>query len=516
MSITLATTWYSRGEFPRFIRFLPLLEECYARLVICFIPGDDPSIQEHFTTGALSSDPKITFCLNEARNNGRYLAIKTALEPPSDFIHYADMDRLLHWVETNQDEWLRIVNEIEKSDCIILGRTEAARRTHPQVLIATEILSNRVTSHFLGAEMDVSAGSKSFSHKAAQYLVEQASLANSIGTDAAWPILLKKAGFSVKYIQVEGLDYESPDQFKPRSATPEEQQQAAAQYDADPAHWSARVDIADQIIATALRVSQMPSPKPSRADMIPEEFDLKSVFDVDDYLYFYGESLTDQRTDAEVGALVSLLELDHPMQILDLACGFGRHANRLAALGHFLTGIDLTPGFLDIARRDAQERKVDVNYQPGDMRLIAFENEFDRVMLLFTAFGYFSDEVNLQVLVNARKALKPGGLLIFDTPNRDAFLKEMRPFIVVEKEGNLMIDRISFDSLQGRIYNKRIVFRDGLRKDKPYFTRLYNPNELRLLLSQAGLELHHLYGGWDAKEYSSDSHRMVVIARKPL
>ncbi len=246
-----------------------------------------------------------------------------------------------------------------------------------------------------------------------------------------------------------------------------------------------------------------------------DEFDFKAVFDADDYLYFYRETLTDERTEAEVRALVSLLELNTPMQILDLACGFGRHTNRLAALGHALTGLDLTPGFLDIARKDALERGVDVSYQQGDMRDITFENEFDRVMLLFTAFGYFSDAENLQVLVNIRKALKPGGLLIFDMPNRDAMLKDMRPSFVVEKDGNLMVDRLSFDGLTGRWINRRIVIRDGIRKDKPFFVRLYNPSELKLLLTQAGLELSHLYSGWEAKEYSSDSHRLVVIAQKP-
>jgi len=246
-----------------------------------------------------------------------------------------------------------------------------------------------------------------------------------------------------------------------------------------------------------------------------DEFDFEAVFDVDDYLYFYHESLTDERTETEVNALVSLLELDTPKKILDLACGFGRHTNRLAALGHSMTGIDITPGFLEIARRDATLRHVDVQYRQGDMRSITFRDEFDCVMLLFTAFGYFSDEQNLQVLINAGRALKPGGLLIFDSPNRDAFLKDMRPYSVLEKEGNLMIDRISFDSLLGRIYNKRIVFRDGVRKDKPFFTRIYNPNELKHLISQAGMDLFHLYGGWDATEFTSASHRIVVIARKP-
>jgi SAM-dependent methyltransferase len=246
-----------------------------------------------------------------------------------------------------------------------------------------------------------------------------------------------------------------------------------------------------------------------------EEFDFEAVFEVDDYMYFYGEQLTEERTEAEVAALVRLLELDSPKKILDLACGFGRHTNRLAELGHTMTGVDFTPGFLEIARRDAIQRKVEVQYHQGDMRTLPFEDDFDRIMLLFSAFGYFSDEENLTVMINMEKALKPRGLLIFDTLNRDVFLKELRPFFVLEKEGNLMIDRTSFDNLQGRLYNKRIVFRDGIRKDKPFFTRLYNPQEIKALLTQAGLELQHLYGGMDGSEFSSGSHRMVVIARKP-
>jgi len=58
-------------------------------------------------------------------------------------------------------------------------------------------------------------------------------------------------------------------------------------------------------------------------------------------MFVYRDDLTDERSDAEVAALVNLLELDSPMKILDLACGFGRHANRLAALGHSVTGVDL-------------------------------------------------------------------------------------------------------------------------------------------------------------------------------
>jgi SAM-dependent methyltransferase len=148
-----------------------------------------------------------------------------------------------------------------------------------------------------------------------------------------------------------------------------------------------------------------------------------------------------------------------------------------------MTGIDLTPGFLYNARKDAIQSKVEVDYQLGDMRRLVFEDEFDRVILLFTAFGYFSDEENLEVLIRIRKALKTGGLLIFDTFNRDVLLKEMHSYYVVEKEGNMMIDRQSFNSLAGKFYNKRVVFRDVVRKDKPFFVRLYSSSELQSLIN---------------------------------
>ena len=133
-------------------------------------------------------------------------------------------------------------------------------------------------------------------------------------------------------------------------------------------------------------------------------FNLESVFEVEDYLFAYRDDLTDERSEAEVATLVQLLELHSPMKILDLACGFGRHANHLAALGHSVTGVDSMPGFLEIARQQAAGMGVQVDYHQGDMRQVSFQDEFDRVLLLFTSFGYFEDEENELVLKNMQHA----------------------------------------------------------------------------------------------------------------
>ena len=225
-------------------------------------------------------------------------------------------------------------------------------------------------------------------------------------------------------------------------------------------------------------------------------------------MHVYRDDLTDERSDAEVASLVKLLKLDSPMKILDLACGFGRHANRLAALGHLVTGVDFMPGFLEIARKQAAEMGVQVNYRQGDMRQIRFTEEFDRVLLLFTSFGYFEDDQNVQVMENIARALKPGGLVGFDIPNRDILVKGLPFSDTIDRDGNQMINRLSFDELTGRLHNRRIIMRDGVRKDKPFSIRLYNGAEIRDLLGKAGLEVYKMMG--------DDSRTMMVVARKPL
>jgi SAM-dependent methyltransferase len=149
------------------------------------------------------------------------------------------------------------------------------------------------------------------------------------------------------------------------------------------------------------------------------------------------------------------------------------------------------------------------------MRQINFVGEFDRVMLLFTSFGYFEDDENVQVMENMARALKPGGLLEFDIPNRDVVVKDFPVSDVIDKDGNLIINRLSFDVLTGRFHNRRIVIRDGIRKDKPHSVRLYNTTEIRDLVNRAGLQVYKILG-YDGQPLSVRSRGMVIIARKPL
>ena len=72
-----------------------------------------------------------------------------------------------------------------------------------------------------------------------------------------------------------------------------------------------------------------------------------------------------------------LLDMHPPMRILDVPCGFGRHANRLAARGYDVVGVDLVAGFLERARAGAAAAGLRVDYRQADMRALEFVAEFD-------------------------------------------------------------------------------------------------------------------------------------------
>src|SRR5215208_301180 len=78
----------------------------------------------------------------------------------------------------------------------------------------------------------------------------------------------------------------------------------------------------------------------------------------------------------EAPAVQSLVESLPPGRALDAACGTGRHALRLAELGHDVTGFDVTPEML----RVAAERIPEGTFVAGDLRDIpARDRTFDLV-----------------------------------------------------------------------------------------------------------------------------------------
>ena len=233
----------------------------------------------------------------------------------------------------------------------------------------------------------------------------------------------------------------------------------------------------------------------------------------EDYLYFYEDFLDDDLSNAQAALIWTTLRLSEGDEVLDVPCGHGRIANRLAERGARVTGIDADALFLERAREDAAERGVEVDYVLGDMRELPWEERFDAVVNWFTSFGYFDDEGNRAWLEAVRRTLKPGGLLAIDVHSRDVFMRNLGSAAVSEREGDLLVDRHSFDVETGRAHTARWMVRGGKVRKTEYSVRFYTFTELRSLLLDAGFS--SVDGvGHDEKPLTLESRRMIVIATR--
>jgi cyclopropane fatty-acyl-phospholipid synthase-like methyltransferase len=239
-------------------------------------------------------------------------------------------------------------------------------------------------------------------------------------------------------------------------------------------------------------------------------FDFDDVFD-EDYLHFYEVPLT-EASEADAELIWRLLGLEPGMHVLDLACGHGRIANRLAERGARVTGLDATALFLDRARRDAEARGVDVEYVEGDMRSLPWEGRFDRVLSWFTSFGYFDDDDNRHVLREIHRALLPDGRLLIENNHLAGLLPLWQPAIVVERDGDFLIDRWIFEPTTGRATTERVVVRNGHVRRFSFSVRMFVAVELRDWLLDVGFGAVDFYNG-EGEPLTAEGRRMITVAR---
>jgi cyclopropane fatty-acyl-phospholipid synthase-like methyltransferase len=247
------------------------------------------------------------------------------------------------------------------------------------------------------------------------------------------------------------------------------------------------------------------------------EFDFEGVFD-EDYLYFYEPMLTPEASDEQAGLIAHLLELGAGREVLDVPCGHGRIGVRLAALGCRVTGLDASAPFLDVARREAKARGVEVELVLGDMRALPWAERFDAVVNWFTSFGYFDDTENRAMLGEFHRTLRPGGRLLVESLHRDRIVRTtpqggVQVAYVHERDADLMLDRNVFDAVDGRVASERIVIRDGRVRRTRFSVRVFTPSELRVWLEDAGFVDVSVFDE-RGEQFGLESRRMIAVATR--
>lgn len=248
---------------------------------------------------------------------------------------------------------------------------------------------------------------------------------------------------------------------------------------------------------------------------MPERDWWDGYFD-DAFVDIYRDFLTPQRTEREVEGLREMVPLAADAEVLDLACGWGRHTVALGRAGLRVTGLDFSETLLTRARKRANAAGVPAEFVHGDMREIPWSDRFDLVVSLYSSLGYFlSDDEDLRVLRGVRRALRKGGVFVLETMHRDHVVGGYaeRDWWTTDSGATVWVER-EFDAVEGVSREWTRWSRGGRAGEKYHELRLRTATEWDGLLRRADLVPVDWYGDWGLAPFTQKSEDLIVVCRR--
>jgi SAM-dependent methyltransferase len=205
--------------------------------------------------------------------------------------------------------------------------------------------------------------------------------------------------------------------------------------------------------------------------------------------------------------------------VLDVGCGTGALLGMARAAGHAgrLVGLDPAGGMLDQARQ-----RSDIEWVQGDLSTVAWDGEFDLVVMTGHAFQeYIGDAEVRTALAAIRRALVAGGRFTFETRNPLDRAWERWPTNYSgetrDPDGNLVRCTYRVEAVEGEIVRTSSTYTSPAW-DHPEIShgalRFIDPTTLAALLSDADLTIEQQFGNWDGSPFTPASPEIITIARR--
>lgn len=210
------------------------------------------------------------------------------------------------------------------------------------------------------------------------------------------------------------------------------------------------------------------------------------------------------------------------IKIFDLGCGPGLYTSRLARAGYSMTGIDYSERSISYAKKQAEAENLEIKYLYQNYLTIDYQEEFDVIMLIYCDLGALTDKERDILLDKIYRALKPGGLFIFDVftdKNRDKTsigrsweLTEegfwsREPYLALTEtflypENDTFLDQTIVMTADKEVSLYRI------------YDHFYTRKTISELLDRHGFKDHNYYANLQGNSYNRDSNTIALITTK--
>lgn len=231
------------------------------------------------------------------------------------------------------------------------------------------------------------------------------------------------------------------------------------------------------------------------------------------YYHILYQDRNHQEAEAFIDTLFTFLNPVKTTQVVDMACGKGRHAKKIADLGYETIGLDLSKESIHDAMRF---EKCNLHFFIHDMLKSPakhFQNA-DLILNLFTSFGYFKTlDEHLKVVKNFSDCMKSGGLFLFDFMNATKAVNDLKAEEIKTIDG---IDFKITKVFENHIIYKTITFEDeGVFHQHTEEVFALDFNDFQSIFNACGLTIEQSFGDYQLNAFNKDkSSRLIILAKK--
>ena len=210
--------------------------------------------------------------------------------------------------------------------------------------------------------------------------------------------------------------------------------------------------------------------------------------------------------------------------MLELACGTGRIAIPLAKAGLKVTGIDLSVGMLDAARRKAAVESAPVTWLEADMRNFDLGATFSTIILAANALCHLLTIADFEACTACvRKHLAPGGQFIVDVfvPNCVILTRDPAGRFVMSEyddpdgKGRIVVTERNLYEADTQI-NRITTYHawpTGEQVVGELNMRMYFPQELDALLKYNGLPVGQKFGDYEGTPFGHGAMKQLIVCK---
>lgn len=234
------------------------------------------------------------------------------------------------------------------------------------------------------------------------------------------------------------------------------------------------------------------------------------------YKDIWRQIIPQELTPKEVDFMISYFGLDENSRVLDLMCGYGRHAIALAERGVSVTAVDNLASYIAEIGEKTKGRSLPLKAVQHDVKTLKIADTFDLAICMGNSLNFFGAADTRNILNNIHSNLRDGGHLLINTWSlAEIAIPSFVPRSWAEADGMKYLQQSRFLFQPTRIeWDSFILLPGGGIEEKKAVDYIYSVSEMEAMVTAAGFEWVEIFSIPGRKKFALGEPRAYIIAKK--